>query len=806
MIFVKTIIESLKFKIFFIMNIERSLRLIFRNKTYSILNISGLAIGIAASALILLWVEYQMNDNRSVPNRGNLYRMGQNQFYGDDVRTFFVCSSGLFDALNDNLAGVKRSARYASYSVTFRDDEDNSSFSESGAYTDSSLFAMIDLPFVAGNPQTAFEPAYPVVISQKMAKKISGDDHPLGKTLYLNNQVYEVTGVFKDREENGAFRFEWLIPCRILENDYIEKGWISKGSWGNWLHCYVEMEPGADVSTVDQYLTSVLRDRSGWDQRNEIFLYPIQRLRLYGEFKDGKETGSGYIRTVRMFFAIGMAIMLIACINFMNMNTARSQKRAMEIGVRKVFGAKFRRLVGQFMGESAIVTFISLAVAVVLVLMALPPFNQLISLHLAVDIANPYHSIGLLGVGLLCTLLSGVYPAFYMSSFSPIHTLKKLKTNVAGSAALVRKGLVVFQFAVSFVLICSTAIIYLQIRHVQNRPLGLETKRLVLFQTPDEMQRNFASVQEALIHTGVVTHSGLSNQQIIFLGNNGGGYKWQGKAPDVDPLVSQLSVSPGLIEAAGIRFSEGEDFSWQLFGEKPEVIINRSFADMMGEEGRTGGIIERDNNQYRIIGIVEDFVFNDYARGKAEPVIFNPYLPGSRLFVRLKEGVRESEAIATVQNTLKQFSPAASFEPSYMDEIFDRGFSEQRFTGKLAGLFSALAVFLSCMGLFGLSAYSAEQRTKEIGIRKVLGASVWDIVYLLGRSFMQLLLIALVIGIPAAWYAGRIYLQGYEYRMSLQWYIFAGAALLVFLIAMLTVSAQSLRAATANPLKAIKSE
>jgi len=400
-----------------------------------------------------------------------------------------------------------------------------------------------------------------------------------------------------------------------------------------------------------------------------------------------------------------------------------------------------------------------------------------------------------------------MYPAFYLSSFSPIKTLKKLKINVVGSAGMVRKGLVVFQFVASFVLICATAIIYLQIRHVQNRPLGMELNNLVQFQVPIEMRHNFASVQRALVNTGVVTHAGLSSQQMIYLNFNGGGYSWQGKAPDVSPLVSQVSMSPGLIEAAGIRFSEGEDFSWQLFGEKPDVIINRSFADIMGEEGRIDGIIERDGNQYRIIGIVEDFVFNDLSRGKAEPVIFNPYLgDAGRLFVRLKEGVRESEAIATVQKSLQQFAPSASFEPSYMDEIFDRGFIGQRFTGKLAGLFAALAVFLSCMGLFVLSDFAAEQGTKEIGVRKVLGASIWDIVYLLGRSFMQLLLIALVIGVPTAWYAGRMYLQDYEYKMSLQWYIFVGAALLVFLIAMLTVSAQSLKAATANPVKAIKSD
>ena len=789
-------------------NLKIMLRNLQHKGIYSTINIAGLSTGIAAAALILLWVEYNVNDNRSVPNRDNLYSIGQNQFYGDDVQTLMICSSGLFDAINENPAGVRRSARYSTQSLTFRVDERNVSFGEWGVYTDSSLLTMIDLPFIAGNPQTAFAPAYPVVLSQKMAQKIFDVDDPLGKVLYVNNQLYEVTGVFKDREENGTFRFEWLIPFRIRENDRIARGTMQRGSWGsNWFSCFVETDPGADINDINRRLTTVYRERSEWDARNDIFLYPVQDLRLYGEFKDGKPTGSGYIRTVQMFFAIGMAILLIACINFMNMNTARSQKRAMEVGVRKTFGAKYKQLIGQFMGESALVAFISLAIATGLIMIALPPFNQLISLQLALDIANPYHSFGLLGVGVLCTLLSGMYPAFYMSSFPPIQTLKKLKTSVSGSAGSVRKGLVVFQFAVSFVLICSTAVIYLQIRHVQNRSLGLETKHLVLFRASEEMIRNFTAIHEALINTGVATHAGLSNQQIINMGNYSSGYRWQGKAPDVSPLVSIVSISPGLIEAAGIRFSEGEDFAWQLSGEKQEVIINRSFADMIGEEGRVGGFVERMETRYRIAGIVENFVFNDFADEKADPVIFYPDISNNGfLFARLKESVRESEAIATLQKTLQGFAPGASLEPSYMDEIFNKGFSGQQFTGKLAGLFAALAVFLSCMGLFGLSAFAAEQRTKEIGVRKVLGASVWDIVSLLGRNFMQLLLIALAIGIPAAWYAGRMYLQNYDYRISLQWFIFVGAALLVFLIAMLTVSVQSLKAAMENPVKAIKSD
>jgi ABC-type antimicrobial peptide transport system permease subunit len=787
------------------MNIKQSLRIIFRNKTYSILNIAGLAIGITASALILLWVEYQVNDNRSVPKMDYLYDIGQIQYYGDDARHFFVAPGPLSEALNSNFAGIRTSTRYSDTGIGF--ELGDKTFFEKGVYADSTLFSMINLPFVAGNPDVVFDPAYSIVVSRKMALKIFGNTDIVGQTLKVGANLYEITGVFEDRELNGSFRFEWLIPFRVYEDALVAEGRVQKDHWGsNWLKCYVEIVPGADVAGINQRLTSLFTERSDWDDKTQMFIFPLKDMRLYSDFVDGKPTGSGYIRTVRMFFWIGMVILLIACINFMNLSTARSEKRSMEVGVRKTFGAKYPGLVRQFMGESTVITVISLLIALLLVNLCLPPFNSLINYQLAVDFSNPYHLFGLIAAGIVCAVSAGVYPAVYLSSFSPIQALRKMNRNVAGGAVWVRKGLVVFQFAISFVLICATMVIYLQIHHVYKRPLGIEMDRLTFFPATDEVKRGFAAIQQELVNTGYVANAGLSSQHIIRLWSNGGGYQWQGKDENTNPLVSNVNISPDIFATAGMRM-EGSDFSFQNFGEKPEVVINRSFATLMGEEGRVGGFVSRGGDPMQIIGIVDDFIFNDISRAKAEPVIFFPGTGNAgNLFVKFAKDKPVGEAMVAVQKVLQAHSPGKSFEPVFMDETFDRMFYNYRFTGKLASLFAILAIFLSCLGLFGLSAYSAEQRTKEIGIRKILGASVWSIIHLLGSNFMKLILSAFAIAVPAGWYASYTWLQSYGYRVSLSWYIFAATGVLVIVIAMLTVSMQAIKSATANPIKSIKTE
>ncbi|MDR3060823.1 MAG: ABC transporter permease [Dysgonamonadaceae bacterium] len=788
------------------MNIKQSLRIIFRNKTYGILNILGLTVGITSAVLIFLWVEYQMNFNREIPNAENIYKIGQNQRYGDNINTFFVACGPLSRTLDESFPKIKRNTREYDTPQTFVLENENKRFAENGKFMDASIFEMIGMKFIRGNVKTVFDPAFPIVISKKMAEKIFGKEDPVGKTLRTDDHLYEITGVFENLpQQNTSFRFEWLIPFRILENDLVEKGWVSVDHWGsNWQSCYVEVHSPADVEAINQKLKGLIKEKTDGKNDTELFIYPITKLRLYGEFKDGKATGSGYIRTVRLFFIIGLVIVLIACINFMNLSTARSQKRAMEVGIRKTFGAGRIRLINLFLGESGLITALSIILVTGLVYLCLPSFNQLVSLKLTLDFSNPVHISGLLGIGLICTFLAGIYPAFYLSSFSPMNTLKKQKLSI-GSAALIRKGLVIFQFCTAFILICATTVIYQQIRYAQKRDMGIKKENLMTFGVTPELINSSSSVQNELKNTGLVESSGLSSQSLLQIWNNGGSYQWEGKDPNTNPLISRVEASPGLIEAAGLTFVDGNDFFPQ---DSIHIIINQTLADIMGKEGRIGGRIGQSNNpddRYEIRGIVKDFVFNDVYQGKSEPVIFHPRInTANYLFVRLKPGINQIEAMAKIKSVLQQFSPNEPFEPAFMDDRFNQMFAGERLEGKLAALFAGLAIFISCLGLFGLSAFSAEQRTKEIGIRKVLGASIWNVLNLLGKSYMALILIALVIGTPIAWYITNNYLQDYAYRIPLSWTIFCGVAVLVTLIAVITVSFQSLRAAIVNPVKSIR--
>lgn len=790
------------------MNIKRTLRIIFRNKTYGVLNLLGLAVGITSAALIFLWMEHMVSYNKAIPNAKNIYRVYQHQFYGDAVYTFPVSPGPLAETIEREFPTIRRAARYGGYSYTFVPEGTNNPFRENGWYADSTIFAIADVQFIRGDQHTAFNSGFPIVVSEQMAQKMYGNEDPLGKRVQVEDRYYEISGVFKEMPKNTNFQFEWIIPFRVMVQDYIDKGWDVSGWRNNWHNSFVEAEPNANIDEINSKLKVLISEKIPGD-KTELFIYPILKTRLYGEFKDGKDTGSGYIRTVRLFFAIGLIILLIACINFMNLSTARSQNRALEVGVRKTFGTKRKSLIRQFLYESGLITFLALIISIGLVYLCLPMFNQLVSLKLFINWGNPMVIGGILFIWTFCTLLAGSYPAFFLSSFSPISTLKKQKSGgKSGSVVWIRQGLVVFQFAIAFVLICATLAVFKQIQFGQKRDIGLNKENLVIYQIPPEMRKSYVALQNELKNTGMIESAGLSQQLVISISNNGGGYQWKGKDPETNPLIYTVHASPGLIDATGMTLLEGQDFqSHQEEGKY--IIINETLAEMMKDEGHTGGRIWNNSPEdyVEVAGVVKDVVFNNIYQEKVEPMYLylSPNEAGN-LFIRIKPEYNTGETLLAIQSILQKFSPDESFSAVYMEEYYDNLFRGTKLEGKLAGLFAALAIFISCLGLFGLSAFSAEQRTREIGIRKVLGASTFSIIALLGKSYLKLILIAFIIGIPTAVYITGQYLEGYAYRISLGWTFFALAALLVIAIALCTVSFQSFKAAIANPVKSIKAE
>jgi len=790
-----------------IKQIKQMLRIVFRNRTYSILNIAGLAIGITCAVLILLWVEDEMTYN-SFPKEEHLYALYLHQNYDGNIRSYITAPNPLAAVLAEEVPGIKNVMRYRTIQKSLFTLNEKMLY-EQGAFTDSTIFSMLSIEFVKGQASTAFDAANPVVITEEMAERFFGKDDPIGQTLKKDNgDIFEVTAVVKNPKRNSDFNYAWLIPFRHYIREMNAMGWKeAETAWdANWLANYVELEAAADVNQVNNQIKDMLMQRKTVQiPVMSLYLYPISKLKLYGEFIDGHPTGGGYIRYVSIFLLIAVVILVIACINFMNLSTARAQKRIKEVGVRKTFGANRLRLIRQFMTESGIITFASLLSAVIFIFILLPPFNLLVDKNLALSYANPVHWIGLLCVGLICTVVAGSYPAFYLSSFPPMDVLRKLKAKSGAGVIWLRKGLVVFQFVASLTLIVCATFIYLQVQHTRNRSMGMNVEQVILAEANQEIQNQFEPLRNELLSTGYVENVGLSTQTMLNLGTNITGWKWQGKQDNAELLIYYVGVTDELFPTLQITLHEGRNFEAGIDANANNIIINKAFADIMGEEGRIGGRLwrgENTENALTIVGIINDFVFNDMYGISQQPTIFSMDRNMNNLFIRLKPGNIQS-ALQEVEAVVRKIAPNHPFEYRFMDEQFNRMFKSTLLAGKLSGLFAALAIIISCLGLFGLTAFAAEQRTKEIGIRKVLGATVTDIVVLLGRDMMTLTAISFVIAIPLAWWMMHQWLQDFGYRIGLSWWVFAGSGVLVMLIAMFTVGWIAVKAATADPVKSI---
>jgi ABC-type antimicrobial peptide transport system permease subunit len=526
--------------------------------------------------------------------------------------------------------------------------------------------------------------------------------------------------------------------------------------------------------------------------------------RLRSNFVEGKPAG-GRIQHVRMFGIIAWIILLIACINFMNLATARSEKRAREVGVRKVLGAGKKILVAQFIGEALFMALLSLILSIGILYLLLPWFNELVQKNLTPGLTIPSHIISLLGIGLICGLVAGSYPALYLSSFNPTSVFKGLKLK-GGGAASIRKGLVVLQFTISIVLIISTIIIYRQIQHVKNRELGYNKDNLIQTGLRGNMQKNFPVIKQELLSTGLVGNAAMSNLNMLYMGSSTSDFSWEGKDPTRQILITQDWVSPEYLSTTGVQIKEGRDFYPDPKQDSLSVIVNETFAKIISKESVVGKILRRDSINYTIVGVTKDFVFGDmYA--KSDPLLFLCYPEYfGYMYIRVKPQSNMENTVAKIENIIKKNNPGYPFNYIFVDEEFDKQFKSEMLIGKLSRVFALLAIVITCLGLFGLAAYTAERRTKEIGIRKVLGASVTGITGLLSKDFLRLVVISALIAFPLAWWAMHDWLQNYAYRVTISWWVFIAAGMIVVLIALLTISFQSIRAAIANPVKSLRTE
>ena len=776
-------------------------RNILKNKTYSLLNIIGLAVGIGCAALIFLWVEHEVSYNNYFKNKPLLYSVKDKQSYAGKTYVFDATPGPLASAMKTDIPGIKYTSRSTNAQPLFSLGDKN--IYESGNFVDSDFFKMFHLQFIAGNPDHAFDHLQSIVISESMAKKFFSGTDAVGKTLELDHhKTYQISGVFKDLPENVSFSFNWLAPFQVMVNNYPDLK-----TWGNnWPTTYVEVQPNANIEAINKLLYDFVKKKTNGDLHiAKLSIYPMSRWVLYNNFVDGKEAG-GIIQYVKLFSLIACFILIIACINFMNLATARSEKRAREVGVRKTFGAGKTALRLQFLAEAVLIAAFSTLLAICLVALTIHPFNALLGTRISLHIFTPVHLAAVAFIILVCGFLAGSYPAFFLSSFNPVLALKGLKANGVNRAAWIRKGLVILQFSISVILIISTIVIYSQIQHVKNRDLGYNKHGLVYTSLSASGKKHFSVIKHDLLQTGYVQDACLSTSTVLQIGSNTGDFTWPGKTSDKKVLITIENVSPGYVPTMGMKLKAGRNFYTDMKADSNQIIINNSLAEIIGNKNIIGSTISRDSTKYTIVGVVDNFLYNSMYTAPMPLILFPDTSSTYVLSMRYKSGINFPTANDALVKTIKADNPGFPVYLNFIDDQFNNFFAFETMVGTLAGIFAILAIFISCLGLFGLAAFMAEQRTKEIGVRKVTGASVSQIVVLFLGDFTKLVLVSCLIAFPIAWLFMHNWLNNYEYRISIHWYIFLVAAVMALVISLTTVSFQALRAAWVNPVKSLRTE
>ena len=776
-----------------------ALRNLWRRKGFSALNITGLAVGMASATLILLWIANEYSFDNFHKNKATLYQAWNRENINGRIESWQTTPRPLGPALQQEYPAIAHTARADNrWFVTAAGEKKMSSHS---LIVDPAFLTMFTYPFLQGDPKTALNNTYSIVITESMAKKLFGAKPAMSATIKIDSSLFTVTGILKDLPINNTWDFEFLLPWNYekvihQDDDY----------WGNnSILTFVQAQPTATEASLNDQIKNITRRHSKGVEAAQVFLHPITKWRLWSEFENGKNTG-GRITTVRMFAIIAGFILLIACINFMNLSTARSERRAKEVGIRKVAGAYRSLLIGQFLGESILIALLAGILALGLVQLSLPGFDTLVDTHLTMPYDNPYFWCGALGFILITGIIAGSYPAFFLSSFRPVTVLKGAFKK-ANSAVNPRKILVVLQFTFAILLIICTFIVTQQIRYAQDRSLGFNRNQLVYHWTTGTLNQRFPMLKRELLATGAVTAVNQTSSPLTQILSTTDALKWNGKQPGDKTQFDVFGEDEGLVATGGMQLLQGRDFDRvQYPTDSGAALINETALRVMGLKHPIGQIVRNGDEPFHVVGVIKDFIIGS-PYNKVRPM----FIQGNSIYynvinMRLSPNHTTAENLAAIGNIYKKYNPDYPFEYHFIDDDYARKFAETRQIATLTGLFAGLTIFISCLGLFGLAAYMAENRVKEIGIRKVLGASVLNITGLLTKEFLTLVALSFIIASPIAGYAMHSWLEGYSYRIGLHWWVFALAGLLSVLIALLTVSYQAIAAALTNPAKNLRPE
>ena len=790
-------------------HLKMALRGLRKGKAHAAINIAGLSIGMTVALLIGIWIRGELSYNTSIPGHTRIAQVYLSSIVNGEKRTNTVAPFPLANELRthygSNFRYVVMSTWTGGHLVTLGTKTTRSD----GAFMEADAPDMLSLKMIEGN-HAGIRAGNTVLLSKSSATAIFGGKDPMGEVFRLDNTIdLKVTGVYADLPANSSFNSLGFIASwpAYLESEPGIKTMDDPWGFSAW-ELYTEIAPHTDMAAVSDHIRLAKYNNCKPESRNyhpEVALLPMDDWYLRSEFKNGVQTG-GRIQYVWLFGIIGIFVLLLACINFMNLSTARSERRAKEVGIRKAIGSMRGQLISQFFVESLLMSFLAFCFALLLLRLSLPSFNGIAGKEMTIPWDNPIFWVSGLGFCLITGLIAGSYPALYLSSFKVVSVLKG-SFKAGRLAALPRQALVVLQFTICVCFIIGTIVVLRQVQYAKDRPMGYNQSGLVsLNMISDELPNHFEAVRGELRDAGVIEEMATASGPVTNVWNTRGGFTWAGKDPNLSAEFPSTGISAQYGHTVGWQFLAGRDFRADFPTDTTALVINESAVQFIGMKDPVGKTITWDSVPYHIIGVIRDMVMESpYA--PVRPSIFNLSRENRRFIIwRLNRGANTNASLDKIKTVFAKYSPNQPFDYHFVDEDYAKKFGDEQRTGQLAGVFAGLAIFISCLGLFGMASFMAEQRVKEIGVRKVLGAGVFSLWGMLSKDFVVLVGIALGIAIPVSWYGMHRWLEGYTYRSGLSWWIFPLTAAAALLITLLTVSVQAVKAAMANPIDSLRSE
>ena len=783
-------------------------RNLVKNKFTSLINIGGLATGMAVAILIGLWIYDEVSFDKSFPNHKRIAQIMQrftiNGETGAGTTIPFPVGDALRKSFGSDFKHVSMSSWNGGHVLSFG----GKMLTKSGTFFEPDIMDMLSVKLLKGSKEAMNDPSS-ILLSASSAKAYFGSDNPMEKIMKIDNVLtLKVAGVYEDFPGNSSFSdVSFISTWKTFAEDQGFKNVTDPWRCNCYLG-YVEIADKGDMDQISGKIKDIKLDKvnkSELTQHPQVFLNPMDRWHLFSEFKNGVSV-SGRIQYVWLFGLIGLFVLLLACINFMNLSTARSEKRAKEVGIRKAIGSLRSELIAQFFCESLLIAFLAFFLSLLLVQLILPFFNDVAGKKMMVPFGNAIFWISCIGFSLITGMIAGSYPAFYLSSFKPVKVLKG--TFRAGRlASIPRRVLVVVQFSVSIILIIGTMVVFRQIQFAKDRPIGYSRDGLVMVEMrTGDIHKHFDAVKNELLQTGSIASMAESGSPVTSVWSTNAGFDWKGKDPNMAVDFPNIDVSLDYGKTVGFQFTDGRDFSKDFGSDSTAFIINQTAAKFMGLKKPVGEIIMWDGVPFTVIGVIKDMIVESpYTR--VRPMLYHLSKDiGNIVTVKLNPVISASASLSRIESVFKKYNPSQPFEYQFIDEQYARKFENEQRIGKLSSFFAVLAIFISCMGLFGMASFVAEQRTKEIGIRKALGASVLNVWKLLSTEFVLIVLLSCAIAIPVAYYFLAKWLMNYEYHAAISWWIFVLSAVGALVITLLTVSFQAIKAAIANPVKSLRTE